>query len=213
MIYKRNSQLTPNLQKNLKKWIEAKYSPCKVEILPNIYQDVLDRIPLRDLGTQKNCHGEKQYNAIGILNQVIGPIQRARSNAIGVLSFTDVDLFTKQLSNYCFGYGIPSQGGVQSVHRFTKKFTYEKYKTPEEEENAMLMRVCKIATHELAHMFGLGHCAWYECLQKGTNHLEQTDRHPPYFCPVCYRKLHKCVKWDHVKRYKALMELCDEFGG
>lgn len=124
-----------------------------------------------------------------------------------------MDLFTKQLSNYCFGYGIPSQGGVQSVHRFTKKFTYEKYKTPEEEENAMLMRVCKIATHELAHMFGLGHCAWYECLQKGTNHLEQTDRHPPYFCPVCYRKLHKCVKWDHVKRYKALMELCDEFGG
>lgn len=37
LIYKKNSQLTPNLQKNLKKWIEAKYSPCKVEILPNIY--------------------------------------------------------------------------------------------------------------------------------------------------------------------------------
>lgn len=124
----------------------------------------MDRIPLRLLGTQTNCNGEKQYNAIGILNQVIGGIQREKKDAIGVLSFTDVDLFTKQLSNYCFGYGIPSQGGVQSIHRFTKKFTGEVYRTKAEEENAMLMRVCKIATHELAHMFGLGHCAWYECL-------------------------------------------------
>lgn len=129
IIYRNNSVLTESLKSNLKKWLEAQYQPCKVEILPNIFKDVLDQIPLRLLGTQTNCNGEKQYNAIGILNQVIGPIQRAKKDAIGVLSFTDVDLFTKQLSNFCFGYGIPSQGGVQSVHRFTSKFTYESYKT------------------------------------------------------------------------------------
>jgi hypothetical protein len=75
------------------------------------------------------------------------------------------------------------------------------------------MRVCKIAAHELGHMFCMGHCAWYECLMKGTNHLEQTDRHPCYFCPICYRKLHKCIKFDHVKRYKDLTACCESFGG
>ena len=105
------------------------YHLLNIQILEE-QNPMLDKIPLRLLGTQTNCNGEKQYNAIGILNQVIGPIQRAKKDAIGVLSFTDVDLFTKQLSNFCFGYGIPSQGGVQSVHRFTSKFTYESYKTP-----------------------------------------------------------------------------------
>ena len=107
IVYKKNTRLTDTLKRNLKTWLEAQYQPCTVEILPNIGQDVLDNISNKDMGTQINCYGEKQYNAIGILNQVIGPIQKSKENAIGVLSFTDVDLFTKQLSNYCFGYGIP----------------------------------------------------------------------------------------------------------
>lgn len=58
----------------LKVWLEAFYMPCKVVILPKIYESKLKQIPLRLLGTQKNMFGETQYNAIGILNQVIGPI-------------------------------------------------------------------------------------------------------------------------------------------
>jgi hypothetical protein len=74
LVYISNSVLTESLKSNLKKWLEAQFQPCKVEILPNIFKDVLDNIPLKLLGTQKNCNGEKQYNAIGILNNVIGPI-------------------------------------------------------------------------------------------------------------------------------------------
>ena len=74
LVYRQGSVLTESLKKNLKKWLEAQFQPCKVEILPNMYKDVLDKIPLRLLGTQNNWSGEKQYNAIGILNQVIGPI-------------------------------------------------------------------------------------------------------------------------------------------
>ena len=61
-------------------------------------------------------------------------------------------------------------------------------------------------------MFGHGHCIFYECLMLGTNHLEQTDRNPIVFCPVCYRKLWKCLKFDHVKRYSALVECSKKFG-
>jgi hypothetical protein len=90
-------------------WLEAFYQPCKVEILPKIMEKDLIR---DDIGRQENWKGESQYNAIGILKQIIGPIQNSKKGCIGVLSFTDVDLFTKNLSNYYFGYGIPAYGGV-----------------------------------------------------------------------------------------------------
>ena len=76
-----------------------------------------------------------------------------------------------------------------------------------------MLRVIKIATHELGHMFCLGHCIFYQCIIMGTNHLGQTDRNPVTVCPICYRKLWKCLKWDHVKRYKGLAACCEEFGG
>ena len=41
-----------------------------------------------------------------------------------MISFTDVDLYTTNLSNYCFGYGMAC-GGIQSLHRFTADFTGE----------------------------------------------------------------------------------------
>ena len=47
----------------------------------------------------------------------------------------------------------------------------------------------------------------------GTMSLDQTDRNPLQFCPVCYRKLHKCINFEHVQRAKALTAICDEFGG
>lgn len=153
-------------------------------------------------------YGDTQYNAIHILKYIIGPIQNSKADAIGVLSFADVDLFTQDLSSYCFGYGIPALGGVQSLHRFMPEFTGEHYATEEGFQSALLLRICKIATHELGHMFGHGHCIFYQCLMMGTNHLEQTDRNPIYFCPVCYRKLWKCLKFDHVKRYEALSKAC-----
>merc|ERR1712062_656027 len=136
----------------------------------------------------------------------------SKKDAIGVISFTDVDLFTERLSNFCFGYGIPALGGVQSIARFMPQWTGEKYNDEKVFESKMMLRVFKIATHEIGHMFGHMHCIYYNCLMMGTNGLWQTDQNPIYFCPVCYRKLYKCLGFDHVKRYKALSEMCEEFG-
>ena len=94
----------------LKEWLEAFYMPCKVIILPKIYESTLEMN--KEIDRKTNYKNKKQFNAIHILKQIIGPIQKYAANQIGVLSFTDVDLYTKDLSNYCFGYGIPSLGGV-----------------------------------------------------------------------------------------------------
>ena len=62
-------------------------------------------------------------------------------------------------------------------------------------------------------MLGLGHCTLYQCLMMGINHLEQSDRSPVYFCPACYRKISKCLRFNHVARYEALIKVCKEFDG
>ena len=145
------------------------------------------------------------------MKHFIGPIQNSKHDAIGVISFTDVDLFTKDLSNFCFGYGIPAYGGVQSLHRFLPPFE-NGFKDPVDDESWLLQRIIKIATHEIGHMYGLGHCIFYQCLMQGTMSLRQTDRNPITFCPVCYRKLWKCIKFDHVKRYELLFKCSKEYG-
>ena len=81
------------------------------------------------------------------------------------------------------------------------EWTEEWYDSKKEERSWLLNRIIKIATHEIGHMYGIGHCIYYECLMMGTNSLDQTDRNPITFCPVCYRKLWKVLKFDHLKRY------------
>ena len=52
-------------------WLEAYYMPCKVVILPKLYENILKA----DLIEQRlNKFGKKQYNAIDILKNIIGPI-------------------------------------------------------------------------------------------------------------------------------------------
>jgi archaemetzincin len=75
----------------------------------------------------------------------------------------------------------------------------------EEDYEKLRMRAIKVAVHELGHCFGLLHCIHYDCVMNGSNHLENTDSRPVYFCPVCYRKLWFCLKFDHLERYKKLV--------
>lgn len=58
-------------------------------------------------------------------------------------------------------------------------------------------------THEIGHIFGLKHCQWLNCVMQGSNHLEESDRRPLDFCPICLRKLQTVVGFDIGKRYKV----------
>ena len=69
---------------------------------------------------------------------MIAPIQARKPGCIGVLSFTDVELFNKGLSNYCFGNGIPAYGGGQSIRSLRPDMTDDDLEDEKEEESMVL---------------------------------------------------------------------------
>lgn len=58
-------------------------------------------------------------------------------------------------------------------------------------------------THEIGHMFGIRHCQWLNCVMQGSNHLEESDRRPLDFCPICLHKLHTAIGFKIAERYQV----------
>lgn len=87
-----------------------------------------------------------------------------------------------------------------------------------------LSRVCKTASHELGHCFGIDHCVYYACVMQGSGGLAEDARQPPYACPVDEGKLGWAVaeaaggegeEWMGVwrrERRERLRGFCGEMG-
>ncbi|TFK95120.1 hypothetical protein BDV98DRAFT_578312 [Pterulicium gracile] len=56
-----------------------------------------------------------------------------------------------------------------------------------------LGRVCRTASHELGHCFGIDHCVYYACVMQGTAGLGEDARQPPYLCPVDEAKVLRAI--------------------
>ena len=76
-----------------------------------------------------------------------------------------------------------------------------------------LARVCRTASHELGHCFGIDHCVFYACVMQGTASLAEDARQPMYLCPVDEAKLMKATGVDVEDRYCALRAYCEGFVG
>ncbi|KAK6523201.1 Archaemetzincin-1 [Orbilia ellipsospora] len=62
-------------------------------------------------------------------------------------------------------------------------------RTAEHNQSLWLSRVCKTASHELLHCFGVDHCVYYACAMQGTASIIEDTRQPFYLCPVDQAKL------------------------
>merc|ERR1719454_83964 len=82
----------------------------------------------------------------------------------------------------------------------------------EEQRSAMLRSTCKVVAHETCHIFGIRHCVYYQCVMCGSNNLQEAGKKPLFLCPVDLRKLHSALNFDIVLRYRALLDICSEFG-
>ena len=77
--------------------------------------------------------------------------------------------------------------------------------------NLWLSRVCRTASHELGHCFGIDHCVYYACVMQGTASLAEDVRQPPYLCPVDLAKLLRATGANEKERYEAIQGFCEQW--
>jgi archaemetzincin len=69
-----------------------------------------------------------------------------------------------------------------------------------------LFRLCRTASHELGHCFGLDHCMYKACVMQGTASVAEDMRQPPYLCSVCEAKVAWAIVRGDTSGAKAELE-------
>jgi len=129
--------------------------------------------------------------------------QELPADAFCLLGITMEDLYPEPSWNFVFGQAsLRERVGVYSFARYDPVFFGQA--RPDDYQTLLLRRSCKVLVHETAHMFGLQHCVYFDCVINGSNNLRESDRRPLRLCPVCLRKLQYSAGFDVIKRYEAL---------
>ena len=143
----------------------------------------------------------KQIRTGYVLEEVLQPA--LPKDAAALIGFTDEDLYPDESFNYVFGQAsFEKRVGIWSLSRFAENAEREQF----------LTRTLKIAVHETGHMFSIAHCTKYECVMSGTNHLNETDKHPIDACPECMAKICWMTGYQPETRYEKLAKFCRSTG-
>jgi archaemetzincin len=128
--------------------------------------------------------------------------QRRPDDAVAVLGLTTVDLWPGRKGwRYVLGQAsLVDRVGVWSLYRMGD---------PETEYGACLRRVLKTAVHETGHMLGIRHCIVFECGMNGSNHQDESDARPLWFCPEDEMKVWWACGIDPARRYDRLVAFAE----
>ena len=168
------------------------YFQLQTKTLETISNDVIPETARR-IGHEDN----QQFLAGYILDNILK--KEKPFNQIALMGLTEVDLYPKPEWNYVFGLAsYRDKVGVSSIYRLQDgKLTADNF-------DLCLLRLFKISSHEIGHMFGLHHCINANCVMNGTNSLSETDNNSIRLCSLCQRKLNSGIKYDNKKRLIAL---------
>lgn len=174
----------------LKEYIAIFYNLKTVVLPPNESSIVPDYY-------QRFNGWNQQLHAGYIIDSVL--IKQIPKNAIALMAISELDIYPKDDWNYVFGLGsYRNKVGVTSIYRFNEEdFNETKF-------NTGLLRLLKVSTHEIGHMFGLKHCINANCLMNGSNNMEEIDSHPSRLCSLCQQKIHHNLGYNNQKRLKEL---------
>jgi len=136
-----------------------------------------------------------------------------KSDTYCALAVTTTDLYPDPGWNFVFGQArLYQRVGVFSFARHDPAFFTPRARSQPPPKALILERSLGTLAHEICHMFGMDHCVFYNCLVAGSNHQEESDRHPLHLCPVCLRKLHRGAGMTVVPRYQALASFYQQAG-
>lgn len=149
--------------------------------------------------------GMEQILTTYVLDNILKP--KLPADAAAYLAFTTSDLWPGKGWNFVFGQAsLLERVGVWSIYRNGNPAEgNEGFKT-------CLVRTLKTAVHEMGHMFSMAHCIQYECGMCGSNHREESDRRPLWFCPECIAKVCWATNTDPIDRFHTLAQFCRENG-
>jgi len=172
------------------------YFQLEIKILPvlpnTIFPEKVKRI---------SKEGQEQILAGYVLDSIL--IKRKPKDAVVLMGITEKDLFPKPEWNYVFGLASYEDGvGVTSIYRYANGYLTDS------NFNESFLRLIKISSHEIGHMFGISHCLNANCVMNGTNSLTETDYHLARACSLCQKKLNSSIHYNNKKR---LLELKNFF--
>ena len=173
----------------------SRFFGLEVEVLPAVtVEDTRARTRMND--------GVKQLLAPSVMAYLRGKIP---ADAYCLIGLTMVDLYPEESWNFVFGEAsLVNRVGVFSFARNDSAF-YGGHS----DAATIRRRAMQVMTHEIGHMFGIQHCIHYSCNMNGSNSLQESDRQPAHFCPVCLRKLQHAAGFDPAQRYERLIEFYD----
>ncbi len=170
---------------------------------------VLENLPLKiipkDARRKHPDWGMEQILTTHVLHKVLRP--KLPADAAAYIAFTATDLWPGKGWNFVFGQAsLRNRVGVWSIYRNGD---------PDDSDAAFrlcLRRTLKTATHETGHMFSIKHCIAYECNMCGSNHRDESDRHPLHLCPECVAKVCWATGARPIERYNRLADFCEQHG-
>ncbi|MGG7470708.1 Zn-dependent protease [Chryseobacterium arthrosphaerae] len=174
------------------------YFQLETKILPALTNDIFPENVRRTAD-----EGQEQLLAGYVLDSIL--IRRKPKDAVVLMGITEKDLFPQPEWNYVFGLASYEDGvGVTSMYRFAGgPLTDSNF-------NTSFLRLIKISSHEIGHMFGISHCLNANCVMNGTNSLTETDFHYARACSLCQRKLNSSIHYDNKKRLLELKNLFEK---
>lgn len=181
------------------KYIEIFYG-FKTKIKADISSELILDEGRRINPMQRNI----QFSAPYIIENLLD--SRKPVDAAAYVGFTATDLWPGNDWNFVFGLASPDDGmGVWSLARMRSVPLGS-------EDNKLLLRAAKLATHEIGHIFGLMHNKDLKGLMNGSNHMQETDATPLYLSSEYLPKLLTFIDLDIKQRYENLAKWCIENG-
>ncbi|KAF2175711.1 hypothetical protein K469DRAFT_743201 [Zopfia rhizophila CBS 207.26] len=83
--------------------------------------------------------------------------------------------------------------------------------SPEALRNLWLGRVCRTASHELGHCFGIDHCVWFACNMNASGSIREDPRQAPYLCHVNLAKVTRATRTGTEEWYEAMTKFYEGF--